>query len=115
LNNTYGHLAGDYALKKTAMLIMKSMRKEDVIGRYGGEEFAILLPEVHYANALVLAEKVRKLVESTRYEYNAIPFKATISVGVASVGADIKNVKQFIEKADQALYKAKAEGRNRVR
>lgn len=115
LNNNYGHLAGDYALKRTAALIMKSMRKEDVIGRYGGEEFAILLPEIKQQNALILAEKIRKLVEGTKFEYNSVPFKATVSIGVATVSKEIRNVKAFIEKADQALYKAKAEGRNCVR
>lgn len=115
LNNTYGHLAGDYALKKTALVIMKSMRKEDMIGRYGGEEFAILLPEIPIQNALLLAEKLRKLVEETQYEYNDVKFKSTISIGVATVTRETRNIKQFIERADQALYKAKAEGRNCVR
>ena len=115
LNNTYGHLAGDYALKKTALVIMKSMRKEDILGRYGGEEFAILLPEIAVQNALLLAEKLRKLVEETQYEHNNIRFQATISLGVAQVTKDTRTMKQFLEKADQALYKAKAQGRNCVR
>ncbi|MFH1261905.1 MAG: GGDEF domain-containing protein [Pseudomonadota bacterium] len=115
LNNTQGHLAGDHALKKTALVILKSLRKEDVFGRYGGEEFVILLPEIRLQNALFLAEKIRKIVEETKFEHNEVQFKVTISLGVATVTKDIRTIKQFLEKVDKALYKAKAEGRNCVR
>ncbi len=115
LNNTYGHLAGDHVLKTVTHVILRNMRKEDVVGRYGGEEFAIVLPEISIENALILAEKIRKLVQDTKFEHNGAEIKATISIGVTTLTKDVHTVKEFIERADQALYKAKANGRNLVR
>jgi len=114
LNDQYGHPAGDFVLRKTASLIMKNMRKEDIFGRYGGEEFAIILPETHLQSALRLSEKLRLLVASINYEYNNIILKVTISIGAASIDKNTKNFQDLVEKADRALYKAKREGRNKV-
>lgn len=115
LNNKYGHLAGDHVLKKVTRVIGQNLRKEDILGRYGGEEFAILLPEIDQENALFLAEKLRKLVEDTHFEHNETIIRATVSVGLAFLTQNIRTIKQFLEKADQALYRAKSDGRNCVR
>ena len=115
INDTYGHLAGDEILKTSAELIIRNMRKEDVCGRYGGEEFGVLLPEIPPANALYLAEKIRKLVEVKSFRFNNTDIRATISVGVASLSKDIPDYKTLVQKADQALYRAKNDGRNCVR
>ncbi len=114
LNNRYGHVAGDYVLRKIASVVLRNMRKEDVFGRYGGEEFLIVLPEIDKEKARILAEKLRRLVEKTSFEHNEIPIQATISSGVSSITKSTKNVKQFLEKADKALYRAKSGGRNQV-
>jgi diguanylate cyclase (GGDEF)-like protein len=91
------------------------MRKEDMCGRYGGEEFGVLLPETPHKNALILAEKLRKLIEGTTFEHGSKIIPVTISVGVATLTKELKNTTQFIETADQALYRAKQSGRNCVR
>ncbi len=114
LNDQYGHPTGDFVLRKTASLIMKNMRKEDIFGRYGGEEFAIILPETHLQSAVRLSEKLRLLVSSINYEYNDLILKATISIGAADLSPNVKNYQELIEHADRALYKAKREGRNKV-
>jgi diguanylate cyclase (GGDEF)-like protein len=115
INDTHGHLAGDFVLQKTGSLIMKNMRKEDVCGRYGGEEFGILLPETPLQSALRLAEKIRRLVEGTSFDFNGTIIKTTISVGVASLTPDVRTSEQFIARADEALYRAKRDSRNCVR
>jgi two-component system, cell cycle response regulator len=115
VNDTFGHLAGDEILRKSATLIHQNLRKEDVCGRYGGEEFGVFLPETANKNALQIAEKLRKLIEMTRYQHGGHSVEVTISIGMASLGKTIKTVEQFIEAADGALYKAKKSGRNCVR
>jgi diguanylate cyclase (GGDEF)-like protein len=115
VNDTYGHLAGDEILKKAAGLIQKNMRKEDVVGRYGGEEFAVILPETPKKNAVFLAEKLRKLIEGTTFTHGTFKIPVTISIGVATIAKEIRSPEQFLEAADKALYQAKSEGRNCVR
>jgi diguanylate cyclase (GGDEF)-like protein len=106
-NDTRGHLAGNEALKEIARRIRKGSRLYDVVARYGGEEFAVVMPETDAARATSLAERVRKLVASDG-------FMLTISCGVASYPDEAQDLKELIAKADQKLYRAKAEGRNRV-
>lgn len=115
LNNTYGHIAGDFILKSISRLITKNLRKEDLFGRFGGEEFAILLPETPQADVLYLAEKLRKLIEQTPFFYDGTSISVTISFGICSTDEAIPGWKELLEKADEALYQAKAEGRNLVR
>ena len=114
LNDQYGHPAGDFVLKKTASLIMKNMRKEDIFGRYGGEEFAIILPETPLQSAVRLCEKLRLLVAGVNFEFNNLVIKVTISMGAAALSPNVKTYQDLLEKADRALYKAKREGRNKV-
>jgi two-component system, cell cycle response regulator len=114
INDTYGHLAGDYVLKQLASVVKSRIRREDTMSRYGGEEFAIVLPEVDSYNANQTAEKIRKLVEKTVFKFEDTKIPVTISVGVCSVTQETKDPAEFIKKADEKLYQAKAQGRNQV-
>jgi two-component system cell cycle response regulator len=114
INDTYGHLAGDYILKQIASTIRTKVRREDVFARYGGEEFALLLPEVDPKGALSMAEKARKLVESQHFEFDKQHIAVTISVGVATLAASQKDPADLVRHADTKLYEAKTSGRNRV-
>lgn len=114
INDQYGHPAGDLILRQTAGLIMKNLRKEDVFGRYGGEEFAVIFPETPKEVAVKLAEKFRQLVEREIYNHEGQIIKVTLSVGIASTSKQIKDDTELLKLADEALYRAKREGRNRV-
>jgi len=114
INDTYGHLAGDYVLKQLASVVKSRIRREDTMSRYGGEEFAIVLPEVDSYNANQTAEKIRKLVEKTVFKFEDTKIPVTISVGVCSITPDTKDPGEFIKKADEKLYQAKSQGRNQV-
>ena len=114
INDTYGHLAGDYVLKQLASVVKSRIRREDTMSRYGGEEFAIVLPEVDAYNANQTAEKIRKLVEKTVFKFEDTKIPVTISVGVCSITPDTKDPGEFIKKADEKLYQAKSQGRNQV-
>src|SRR5215470_7944994 len=114
VNDTHGHLAGDSVLKQLAQVLKGRIRREDIMARYGGEEFAIILPEIGVANALVFAEKVRKIIEKTPFKFEDQKIPITVSVGVAQVGPAVQSTLEFIKAADDKLYLAKQEGRNRV-
>jgi diguanylate cyclase (GGDEF)-like protein len=116
LNDKSGHPMGDLALKKLSWLLTKNCRQCDFVARYGGEEFAIILPGSNKKTAQLMAKRLRKLVEMTEFEKeNILPQgKFTISLGVAEYPTDAKTREELIEKADQALYKAKSNGKNRV-
>ena len=115
VNDTYGHLAGDYVLKHLAGVIKNRIRREDVLARYGGEEFAIILPEIDHQHALVFAEKIRRLVERTSFNFENTALPITISVGVSTATADVAGPDELIRLADEKLYEAKAAGRNTCR
>lgn len=116
INDTYGHLKGDDILRKLAHIIKKNIRTYDIPGRYGGEEFSVILPESTVDDGVHLAERIRSEVEKYNFGDDYAAIKCTVSVGVSGYpGKDIKNIEDLIRKADQALYKAKEEGRNRVR
>jgi diguanylate cyclase (GGDEF)-like protein len=114
VNDTMGHLAGDYVLRETAELLKKSLRKSDVAVRYGGEEFAVLLPETPQEGAFILAERLREKLASSCFKYNEQAIYVTMSIGIAahSPETDSSNA-DLIKKADTALYRAKEDGRNR--
>ena len=114
INDQNGHLAGDYVLRELAQMVQGRVRKEECFARYGGEEFAYVMPESGAENTRTLAEKLRKLVESHRFTFEGKPIRVTVSLGVADLTADMTEPWQFIKAADQNLYKAKREGRNRV-
>ena len=112
VNDTYGHLAGDYVLKRLAEVIKSRIRREDVLARYGGEEFTIILPEIDAAHALVFADKIRRLVERSKFTFENIDVPVTISIGVSTVGNGLERTDDVIRVADEFLYEAKAAGRN---
>jgi len=115
VNDTYGHHCGDVVLKTVGQMIVNGTRRSDIVVRYGGEEFAILLPETALANAVTKAEACRALIGATQMEADGHRVRLTISAGVASwnpshpVTAD-----ELIKAADQALYLSKRQGRNRI-
>jgi diguanylate cyclase (GGDEF)-like protein len=114
INDAYGHLAGDHVLKQLASVIKARIRREDILSRYGGEEFTIILPEIDRGNALSFADKIRTLVERTVFRFEETDIPVTISIGVASIAAELKEPHDFIRVADTNLYEAKSQGRNRV-
>ncbi len=114
INDTYGHLAGDHVLKHLAMVIKSRIRREDILSRYGGEEFSIILPEIDKENAIQFAEKIRKLVEKAMFSFEDTEIPVTISIGVTNYDGQQVDVNEFIKLADEKLYDAKQSGRNRV-
>lgn len=116
VNDTFGHTFGDFVLQRFARLLKDTVRETDILARYGGEEFALLLPHTSLEGALVVAEKFRKKAEECVYENNGHFRRVTASVGVASYGTHHpSSSSDLVSFADQALYRAKAEGRNQVR
>jgi diguanylate cyclase (GGDEF)-like protein len=115
INDTLGHLAGDYLLRQVAEVLKRSVRVFDVCTRYGGEEFAILMPGSSAANAMVVAERIRARVESASRDDGPLPpyLRITVSLGLAVLGTESAS-QELIARADRALYRAKAEGKNRV-
>ena len=114
LNDTYGHPAGDAALRNTAQVLERHLRKGDQAARYGGEEFAAILPAADEAGALHLAERLREAIESARVVFEGARLNVTVSLGVAVWPADGKDEEALVSAADRALYAAKQAGRNRV-
>ena len=114
INDTYGHLAGDAVLKELALTVRARTRREDVFARFGGEEFALLLPEVDQKGAMLLAEKARKLVEKHSFMFDGEHIVVTMSAGVATMVKKTENPNELIRRADEKLYEAKTGGRNRV-
>ncbi|MBI4358655.1 MAG: GGDEF domain-containing protein [Candidatus Omnitrophica bacterium] len=127
-NDEFGHLVGDRALREVAQIIRANIRRVDVIGRYGGEEFLIVAPEIEKKQGFELAERVRSAVARKRLQLYDEEIQLTVSIGLSSFPEDMPGgslpiegvdfsqdfVSLLIEKADQALYRAKEEGRNRV-
>lgn len=117
VNDTYGHPAGDLVLREFKLVAERCLRQQDVLGRYGGEEFCVLLPDTNHAGALVLAERMRQEIEKTML---CLPdgqsLRVTVSIGVSTIAQrlDELTIRKLIEKADLALYQAKQQGRNRV-
>ncbi len=112
INDTYGHLCGDYVLKEVAYLILDNFRKTDIVFRYGGEEFVILLTETALEQTVIPLERLRKTIEEQLFSYNNQQIKVTVSVGAAQNTTE--SVNDFLNNADKALYKAKNSGRNKV-
>ena len=115
-NDTHGHLLGDRVLRMAAQVLDENIRKADILARYGGEEFVIILPEIDKAHGRQVAEKLRRAIESATFpKAENQPFGClTASVGLASFPEDALDGSALLALADQALYEAKARGRNQV-
>ncbi|HEV2110174.1 MAG TPA: two-component regulator propeller domain-containing protein [Gammaproteobacteria bacterium] len=114
VNDSHGHEVGDRVLRVLADECRRTLRQQDVLGRYGGEEFVAFLPETTAAVALEVAERLRKSVESLRVPVDRNSVRITLSIGVATVGEKDRDISALIISADQALYEAKQQGRNRT-
>ncbi|WP_459995393.1 GGDEF domain-containing protein [Marinitoga arctica] len=114
VNDKYGHDAGDEVLKKTIELVRKNIRYYDSIGRLGGEEFLIVFSNISKENAFKVSERIRLSVEKNIVYINGYQIKITVSQGLSIFDGN-KNIDQLIKEADIALYKAKEEGKNRIK
>jgi diguanylate cyclase (GGDEF)-like protein/PAS domain S-box-containing protein len=116
VNDTYGHEAGDMALQQVASVLKSSLREIDILGRMGGEEFAVLLPNTPLHEAGVLAERVQQIMANTSFELPgaSLNINITISIGVAVMTDEMSVIDDILRNADAALYHAKNSGRNRV-
>jgi len=113
VNDRFGHAAGDEAIKAVAAVCISGKRKSDLVGRVGGEEFAILLPETSMSRARVVAERIRRKIEALALPTGGAPLTLSVSVGVAEAFTSMSGVDALMKAADGALYEAKAQGRNR--
>jgi diguanylate cyclase (GGDEF)-like protein len=113
INDQYGHECGDVTLTSVAQWIKKSLRNSDIVFRYGGEEFVVLLSETNLAGAELVAERIRRSIESHTLSYDMSTLKVTASLGATALRAD-DTADTFVKRADGAMYKAKNNGRNQV-
>jgi diguanylate cyclase (GGDEF)-like protein len=114
VNDQHGHECGDYVLKSLSHLMISFLRKQDVVGRWGGEEFLFLLPETTLIGGKGLAEKLRKKIANNQFYFKGSVVNITMSFGVSLYNVKDADTDDYIRKADQALYKGKKQGRNRV-
>ena len=115
INDTYGHQAGDKVIKMLAALIKRCVRETDLAGRYGGEEFAIVLNDSSVEDAKIVAERIRQLAQRLVIEHDGESITFTVSLGLAQFSPNFKGAMAWLEGADQALYEAKENGRNQYR
>ncbi len=114
INDNHGHQAGDEVIRMVADSLRKTTRKTDICGRYGGEEFGVILPDADLSQALYFAERLRKNIEKQRVAYKGAEISCTISLGVAEISDLYENHESWIQQTDKALYTSKANGRNRT-
>lgn len=114
VNDTHGHLVGDEVIKHTAKIAKRSLRQSDSIGRYGGEEFGIILPETDAEEAHIICDRIREAIEESVIETSSEPVRYTVSVGIAQLTSRPKNHMKWMQQADDALYAAKNNGRNSI-
>jgi diguanylate cyclase (GGDEF)-like protein len=114
VNDTYGHQAGDEVIRQTAATLLRTIRKTDIAGRYGGEEFSVILLDTAAKDANTLAERLRKRIEQLEVRHEDMQIKFTISLGIAEMEPSVDEYEQLVACADQALYQSKEAGRNRV-
>ena len=114
INDCHGHAAGDHVLRSTCKSWQRQLRGRDLIGRLGGEEFCVLLPETRGRDALVVAERLRKTTERQKLSYDGKAITVSVSIGAAVYENIADTITSVIKRADQSLYKAKSSGRNRI-
>ena len=117
VNDTYGHQIGDEVLKNLSKVILEMVRDSDIVARYGGEEIAIITPNTDTSEAVLLAERLRNLVQKSslaNVDATQEVVQITISIGVSSLNLVVVDKDTLVEEADKALYEAKKLGRNRV-
>jgi two-component system cell cycle response regulator len=113
VNDTFGHLAGDHILKEIAQLLRSRLRPDDIVTRYGGEEFAIVLPETELEGAVQITDQLRTMIEAERFHFEDEYIRVTLSGGVCQLSAGA-TTHTFLNAADVQLYQAKRGGRNRI-
>lgn len=113
INDYYGHILGDEVIGRVGAIIRRSMREGDIAGRYGGDEFGVVLNGVNAATAAQIAERIRASVHAATFE-QAEDLRCTLSIGIAEANASMRNTREWICQADAALYDAKTRGRNRL-
>jgi diguanylate cyclase (GGDEF)-like protein len=114
INDQHGHLTGDLVLKEISEIIQENVREIDIVGRFGGEEFCVVLPDTEHEGARVVAERIRKSAEKRTIKAYDNTLGVTLSIGIAIYPYDGKFVEELMDKADWALYRAKSQGRNCV-
>lgn len=113
INDTRGHLCGDYTLRKVSKLLKSLVRATDILGRYGGEEFCCIMPMTNCNQAVVLAERCRKQIADTNFTHSGKSVNVTVSIGIATIKDD-DTLESLIKRSDMAMYHAKGTGRNRT-
>ena len=114
VNDTYGHQAGDFVLKETVKVAQSAIRSDDFIGRFGGDEFMVVLWDTSNTNACIVAERIRSKIEKYNFTYERKRIPVTVSLGVCSLDDSIQSIDSFFKRADEAQYNAKKNGGNQV-
>jgi diguanylate cyclase (GGDEF)-like protein len=114
VNDTYGHLAGDKVLVEVARRMSDQLRSSDIVGRYGGEEFALILPETQIEGARTFGDRLREMIELEPVIYDNTTIPITVSMGATEYSAELASYDKLILQSDVALYASKAGGRNRL-
>jgi len=114
INDQHGHLTGDAVLKEIAKIIQENVREIDIVGRFGGEEFCVVLPDTDMEGARMVAERIRKSAQKRSIKAYDSTLRVTLSIGLAMYPSDGKLLEELMDKADWSLYRAKSQGRNNV-
>jgi diguanylate cyclase (GGDEF)-like protein len=112
VNDTYGHQAGDEVIRVTSQALRDTLRETDIAGRYGGEEFGVLLVDTNAQDAFTFAERLREKIAAITVRYESLEIRYTISIGVAEISSDLNAHTEWLEHSDVALYHCKRNGRN---
>ena len=114
VNDTYGHLAGDHALRTFSELVSNHIRTSDIACRYGGEEFILAMPDMPLAEAYQRAENIRRAFKDIVMTFDGVSFRGTVSMGLGAFPETARSQRELIKRTDQALYVAKSNGRDRI-